>query len=203
MAIKLGITGGIGSGKSLVCHLLEIMGVPIYISDAETKQLMLTDTCIREGLISLLGDEAYVGESLNKPLLASYLFASKEHASCMNAIIHPRVKEDFRRWADVHRHAPIVAIESAILIESGFAGEVDAIVMVYAPEDVRISRAMKRDDASREQIESRIRSQMDDEAKRRGSHYVILNDGKTPLIPQVLSLLELVTSNNVLPLSAE
>lgn len=203
MAIKLGITGGIGSGKSLVCHLLEMMGVPVYISDAEAKQLMLTDETIREGLMSLLGEEAYSGGMLNKALLSSYLFASQENTSRMNAVIHPCVKTDFRKWAGERKNVSVLAIESAILFEAGFSDEVDVIVMVYAPEEVRISRAMKRDNASREQIENRIRRQMDDEEKRRMSHYVILNDGKTPLIPQVLSLLKLVTTNNVLPLPTE
>lgn len=189
MAIKIGITGGIGSGKSMVSRLLEVLGVPVYISDLETKRLMASDLSIRKELSALLGAEVYAGGVLNKPLLASYLFGAPEHAKEINAIVHPRVKEDFRRWAQCRAAFPIVGIESAILVEAGFADEVDAIVMVYAPEEMRISRAVRRDASSRELIEKRVRSQMDDEEKRKYADFVIVNDGETPLIPQVLELI--------------
>lgn len=196
MAIKIGITGGIGSGKSVVSRLLEVMGVPVYISDVETKQLTATDVVIRQELITLLGQEVYAGGTLNKPLLASYLFSTPRHARQVNSIIHPRVKNDFRRWVQLCAACPVVGIESAILIEAGFAGEVDVIVMVYAPEEIRIQRAMKRDASSRELVEKRVRSQMNDEEKRRTADFVIVNDDKTPLIPQVLELIASLSKNN-------
>lgn len=189
MATKIGITGGIGSGKSVVSHLLDVMGVPMYISDIETKKLMQSDEEIRRSLIALLGEEVYVGGSLNKPMLAAYLFASDQHAREINAIVHPRVKADFRRWVQEHDRHPLVGIESAILIEAGFAAEVDKVVMVYAPREVRVARAIERDSSSREQIEQRIRSQMDDEVKREYADFVIVNDGERALIPQVQELL--------------
>ena len=173
----------------MVSRLLEVLGVPVYISDLETKKLMVSDSFIREELSALLGAEVYAGGTLNKPLLASYLFGSPEHAQKINGIVHPRVKEDFRRWTQCRAASSIVGIESAILVEAGFAGEVDAIVMVYAPEEVRISRAVWRDASSRELIEKRIRSQMDDEEKRKYADFVIVNDGEIPLIPQVLELI--------------
>lgn len=193
MTIKIGITGGIGSGKSVVSRLLEIMGVPVYISDSEAKRLTQTDRTIREGLTGLLGEKVYAGGVLNKPLLASYLFGSPEHARQVNDIIHPRVKEDFRIWARRHADSRIVGIESAILIEAGFASEVDKIVLVYAPEEVRIRRAVARDASSREAIQRRIASQMSDEKKREQADFVIVNDGETPLIPQVLQLIASLT----------
>lgn len=193
MTIKIGITGGIGSGKSVVSRLLEIMGVPVYISDSEAKRLTQTDRTIREGLTGLLGEEVYADGVLNKPLLASYLFGSPEHARQVNGIIHPRVKEDFRIWARRHADSRIVGIESAILIEAGFASEVDKIVLVYAPEEVRIRRAVARDASSREAIQRRIASQMSDEKKREQADFVIVNDGETPLIPQVLQLIASLT----------
>lgn len=196
MTVKIGITGGIGSGKSVVSRLLGAMGIPVYISDTETKRLMATDLCIRRELIALLGGEVYAGGALNKPLLASYLFGNPEHARQVNAIIHPHVKEDFRQWTRQHAACSIAGIESAILIEAGFADEVDVVVMVYAPEEVRIRRAMKRDASSREQIEKRIRSQMSDEEKRRQADFVIVNDDETPLIPQVLALITFLSQNN-------
>lgn len=195
MAIRIGITGGIGSGKSVVSHLLEIMGVPVYTSDAESKRLTVNDAFIRRELTALLGEGIYDGDELNKPMLASYIFGNPEHIRTVNGIIHPRVRDDFRQWVVRHAACPIVGMESAILIEAGFAGEVDAVVMVYAPEEVRIARAMLRDAASRELVERRVRSQMSDEEKRKQADFVIVNDGETPLIPQVLDLMTSLSKN--------
>ena len=189
MAIRIGITGGIGSGKSVVSRLLEVMGVPVYISDLETRRLMMSDESIRRGLISLLGEEVYAGGCLNKPLLASYLVGGETQALRVNGIVHPRVKDDFCRWCGERSKHSLVGMESAILLEAGFRREVDLVLMVYAPLEVRIRRAVQRDTSSREQIEQRIRCQMDDEEKRRQADYVIVNDGDSPLIPQVLAFL--------------
>lgn len=202
MTIRIGITGGIGSGKSVVSRLLEVLGIPVYISDGETKRLMCSDWFIRKELTALLGEEVYVGEKLNKPLLASYLFSSPAHAAEINGIVHPRVREDFRRWTRQRAAFPMVGMESAILVEAGFVGEVDAVVMVYAPEEVRIARAIRRDASSREQIERRVRSQMDDEEKRNYADFVIVNDGETPLIPQVLTLIALLSKKYGFPFKA-
>ena len=189
MAIRIGITGGIGSGKSVVSKILSLLDIPIYLSDDEAKRLTATDEAIRRELTDLLGDELYQGGMLNKQMLANFLFASAENAEKINAIIHPQVKQDFRRWCTCHSASQFVAMESAILFESGFDSEVDVVVMVYAPQEVRIQRAMMRDAASRTQIEQRIKRQMDDEAKCSKAHYVLINDDKTALIPQVLQLL--------------
>lgn len=195
MTIKVGITGGIGSGKSVVSHLLEVMGIPVYVSDTESKRLTATDLVIRKELCNLVGEEVFKGDELNKPLLVSYLFSSSDHAQRVNHIIHPRVKEDFRRWTQQNAACDMVGLESAILIESGFADEVDVVVMVYAPLEVRIKRAMQRDNSSREPIMKRIQSQMDDEEKRKQAAHVIINDGETPLMPQVLELISFLSKN--------
>ncbi len=194
--IILGITGGIGSGKSVVCRLLQLMGVPVYSSDDETKRLMVRDEVIRAGLISLLGPEAYQGEALNKPLIAKYLFAYADHAATINALIHPRVKQDFRRWVADHAGHPVVAIESAILVEAGFTDVVDSVVLVTAPLETRIRRAMQRDAASRQQIEQRVERQMADEERSSTAHHIIQNDDFVPLIPQVLALIASLLGNN-------
>ena len=196
MSIKIGVTGGIGSGKSEVSHLLEIMGVPVYISDIETKRLMTTDIRIRQELKALLGEEVYRNSELKKPLLATYLFGDAEHARQVNDIIHPRVKDDFRQWVRRRNDFSILGIESAILIEAGFSGEVDTVVMVYAPEEIRLQRAIERDASTRELVEKRICSQMNDERKRMLADFVIMNDGETPLIPQVLELITSLSQNN-------
>lgn len=196
MAIKIGITGGIGSGKSVVSHLLMLMGIPVYISDIEAKRLMLTNENIQTDLCNLLGEDVYQGGQLNKALLTSYLFADSENAKKVNAIVHPRVRDDFRIWTQAREPINFVGIESAILYEAGFENEVDLVVMVYAPIEVRIERAIRRDAASRKQVEERVHSQMEDEDKIRLADYILINDGKRPLIPQVLGLISSLSQNH-------
>lgn len=195
-AIKIGITGGIGSGKSVVARMLRVMDIPVYDTDAEAKRLMQTDANIRIGLTNLVGEELYAGHALNRELLASYMFGHAERVAQVNAVVHPRVRSDFRRWATERAlSVPVVGIESAILLEAGFRNEVDVVVMVYAPEEVRIVRAMSRDAAACESVVKRIRSQMDDEEKRKLSDYVIVNDGEKALIPQVLTMISSLFKN--------
>ena len=183
MAIKIGITGGIGSGKSVVSRLLEIMGIPVYISDIEAKRITQTDPVIRRGLCDLVGQDVFQGGELNRSLLASYMFGHQEHVRKVNEIIHPQVKEDFRQWAARLKSELLVGMESAILVEAGF-------------KDVRVERAVKRDCSSRELVMKRIEAQMSDEVKRSHADFVIVNDDETPLIPQVLELISLLSKNN-------
>jgi dephospho-CoA kinase len=182
------VTGGIGSGKSYVSALLQAGGIPIYNTDDEAKRLMLSDEGIRRDLIALLGEEVYRDGALNKPLLASYLFADSSNAARINGIVHPRVKEDFLRWVKQHADREIVGMECAILFEAGFEDAVDAVVMVYAPEDIRLERAMKRDSATEAQIRARMKAQISDEEKCRKSDYVIHNDGTLSLENQLSAL---------------
>lgn len=187
--ISIAITGGIGSGKSYVSNLLEQRGIAIYNADNEAKRLMLTDEGIRRDLVDLLGQEVYQEGNLNKPLLASYLFASPEHVAVINSIVHPRVKADFLRWLEEHKLDQIAGFESAILYEAGFEDTVDKVVVVYAPEALRIERAMKRDGATEAQIKARIAAQMDDEEKCRRADHVVYNDGSAPLDVQLDELI--------------
>ncbi len=188
--ISIAITGGIGSGKSYVSNLLEERGIPIYNADNESKRLTVSDEEIRKGLVALVGELVYFDDgTLNKSLLAAYLFASSEHATQVNAIIHPRVKVDFRRWLEEHEDYEIVGLESAILYESGFDDVVDAVVAVYAPESLRLERAMKRDGATEAQIRARMSAQMNEEEKRNKADYVVLNDGSACLQKQLDALI--------------
>ncbi len=190
MAIKIGLTGGIGSGKSVVSHLLETMGIPVYIADGEAKRIASGNNEIKQQLIHLLGEEVFFEGELNKKLLAAYLFSDPEHAKTVNGIIHPKVKEDFKCWVSQNNNFPLVAIESAILIEAGFADEVDVIAMVYAPLELRLERLAQRDYSStKEQIMKRIQSQMGDEEKKAMAHFIIVNDEEKPLIPQIIELM--------------
>ena len=187
--ISIAITGGIGSGKSYISHILQEYGIPIYNTDDEAKRLMVSDEGIRRDLVALLGEEVYVQGTLNKSLLASYLFADAENASRINGIVHPRVKLDFCRWLEQHTDKEIVGMECAILFEAGFDDAVDAVVMVYAPETLRVERAMKRDHATETQIRARIAAQLDDEDKRKRADYVIYTDGSIPLDSQLSTLI--------------
>lgn len=188
--IKIAITGGIGSGKSYVSHLLEDMNIPVYNADNEAKRLTVSDEGIRSELVALLGEEVYKEGALNRPLLASYLFSDPAHAAQINAIIHPRVREDFAAWAERLQGCEMAGMESAILYEASFEDTVDAVVMVYAPVDLRVQRAMYRDGASEEQVRARIAAQMDDDEKCRRADFTVVNDGVRPLLPQLNAVIE-------------
>lgn len=196
MTVRLGITGGIGSGKSVVCELLRLLDIPVYTADAEAKRLMNEDAAIRRQLTALLGEEAYMGDRLNRKAVADFLFKNEANASKINAIVHPAVKRDFERWCAEHVAAPLLGMEAAILFESGFDRLADVSVMVYAPEKVRLKRAMCRDRADEAMILRRIAAQMSDEKKRELCDKCIINDGEQPLIPQVLALISSVLQNN-------
>ena len=190
--IKIGITGGIGSGKTMLSRILEHLGYPVYISDDRAKDLMVTDPHIVSLLKNLLGENAYIDGKLNKECIASFLFASPDNAQLINSIIHPRVRADFEDWCSSYADKKLVGLESAILFEANFGDAVDKTVLVYAPEDVRIRRAMQRDNTSEELIQKRIRAQVSDEWKREQVDYVIHNDNSKALLPQVFQLLDII-----------
>ena len=196
--ISFAITGGIGSGKSYVSSLLEKRSIPIYNTDSEAKRLMVTDEQIRKEMIDLLGKDVYQSDgSINKILLAGYLFADEKNAARVNAIVHPRVKADFYRWKEGLKDVPVVGMECAILFESGFDDTIDRIVMVYAPLSLRLERAMKRDAATKEQVLARISAQMDDDEKCRKADFIVYNDGSRPLNKQLDELLTHLKEGNI------
>lgn len=187
--MKLGITGGIGSGKSYVARLLEDRGVPVYYTDDEAKRLMNTDKGIRKALNRLIGKDAYLpGGELNKAAVAAYLFADSSRRERVNAIVHPVVREDFKRWA-AEKSVPLVAMECAILFESGFDCLVDAVLAVCASEAVRLERAMRRDGATEAQIRGRMAAQWTDEERCARAHYIIRNESGDDMGAEVDALL--------------
>lgn len=189
MQTKLGVTGGIGSGKSVVSHILRSCGIPVYDCDSNSKRLTASDPVIRDRLVSLLGSAIYDGDGrLNKSMLADYLFASDDHVRTVNGIIHPRVRTDIAHWASL-QNSSLVGVESAIFFEARFTDVVDKILMVSAPEDVRIARVVSRDNTTADAVRHRISRQMSDEEKMRLSDFCIVNDGCRPLLPQVLQLM--------------
>lgn len=182
--IILGITGGIGSGKSTISEIFELMGIPVYIADIESKKLTASSPVIRQKLTEEFGEDLYDGPILNKALLASYIFNDKIKLEKANRIIHPEVDKHFCDWAESHRPKPLIAVESAILYESGMNRFTDKVLMVYTPLEERIRRVMERDGSSRQKVMERINSQMPDEEKMKMADYVIHNDETESLIKQ-------------------
>lgn len=189
MAQKLivGITGGIGSGKSVVSRLLNMLGYPVYDSDSKAKRLNDTDEEVKRALTLAFGSDLYENGLLNRPKLASLIFQSDSNRQLVNAIIHPAVKRDFLRWAEA-QNSDIVFLEAAILYESGFDAFMNKVVAVAAPEQVRIQRAMQRDNATEQQIVNRLRAQMSQDVLESKADFVVVNDGIQPLLPQIEAL---------------
>lgn len=190
----LGVTGGIGSGKSVVSHLLRLMGVPVYDCDREAKRLMHESASIREALIGVAGAEVYdASGQLNRAYLASFMFGNPERVSLVNGIVHPVVRADFRAWAQQSGKA-VVAVESAILFEAGMEADVDAVCLVHAPEAIRVQRAILRDGSNEKAVRSRMQSQLSEQEYMERADVIIHNDDAHSLIGQVSSLLGSLTA---------
>lgn len=185
---RLGVTGGIGSGKSTICELLARRGIPVYDSDSRAKMLMNSE--LQQPIRALFGEQAYTESGLNRTYIASCAFGNPELLAHLNAIVHPAVAEDFERWAESFEgQVRFVALESAILYESGFDSRVDAVLCVDAPFDVRIERTVKRDGSCREEVEKRVARQQTDVARQKAD-FVIVTDGKRTLDDLVDELFE-------------
>ena len=170
---KIGVTGGIGSGKSTVCELLRDRGVAVYDSDSRAKQLMAESEALREQLIAAFGAECYNAEGLNRAFLASKVFGNEEALQQLNSIVHPAVRADFQAWAE-QQQSPYVVLESAILFEAGFETEVDATLAVMAPMPMRLERTMARDGVDKQSVMRRMEHQLsDDELHRRASRTIV------------------------------
>lgn len=189
--ILIGITGGIGSGKSVVAQLFALYGIPVYDSDSNAKRLMAQSPEIRESLTAIFGNGIYPGGTLDREALAKIIFADEEARQTVNAIVHPVVCKDFMLWADaLSATRPMVAVESAILYECGLDEYVDLTVAVTAPDDVRIARACRRDGTDAEHIRGRMAAQIDQKRIAEMSDFHITNDGRQMLIPQVERIIE-------------
>lgn len=171
---KVGLTGGIGSGKSKVAEFLRDREVAIYDSDSRAKELMMSNEALREALIAEFGQECYTADGINRAWLAQRVFNNEAELAKLNAIVHPAVMRDFAEWAEA-QEGNYVVLESAILLEAGLESHVDVVVAVMAPKELRLERAMLRDGAKREQIEERMRNQMSDEERTDRAKYAIVN----------------------------
>ena len=182
--IKIGITGGIGSGKSTVTDLLSLYGIPCFIADIESKRIVDSSDVIREQLTSLFGPNIYTCEGLDRKQLASYIFQDTMILNQVNKIIHPVVSNAYLQWVDAQT-SEFTVIESAILFESGFDHLVDITLTISAPLALRTERACKRDKCDVNVIKQRIKNQTTDEEKELLANYIIVNNNKTSLIKQV------------------
>jgi dephospho-CoA kinase len=186
--LKIGITGGIGAGKTIVSNLFKTLGAPVYNADQAARRLMESSTEIITSIKKLFGDNAYLPEGkLNNQYLSSIVFSNKELLEQLNAIVHPATIEDADKWMQ-QQHAPYVIKEAALMYESTAFHYLDAIVLVYAPVSLRILRTTKRDHAKREEVLKRINQQMDENIKMLLADYIIYNDEQQMIIPQVLEL---------------
>ena len=186
----IGVTGGIGSGKSYICRIISSLGFPVYNCDAEAKKLMNTNKHIINLLKQLIGENSYDSEgNLNKPIIAQFLFANEENAHKINSVVHPVVKEDFRSWASA-QNADLIFMESAILFESGFNDVVDNVITITAPPETRIERTIRRDNTTREQVIARMNQQMQDEERVRLSDYIISNNTNDNVEQQIKTIIE-------------
>ena len=171
---KIGITGGIGSGKSRLCHLFAERGVAVYDTDAAAKRLMTEDAALVEAIKARFGAESYVDGALNRPYLAERVFSDEAERQALNGLVHPAVKADFVAWAE-QQAGDYVILESALLFEAGLDAMVDAVVAVLAPEALRIERVRQRDGVSEEQVRSRMAAQLSDEELHRRATVTVVN----------------------------
>jgi dephospho-CoA kinase len=187
----IGITGGIGSGKSIVCKVFAIMGIPIYEADSRAKALMNNDLALKKTIKNLLGESAYTptGE-YNRAWVASQVFNNPALLQKLNAIVHPRVREDADNWIKQNTNFPFLLYEAAIMKAAGDGNYFDKVIVVNAPIDLRISRVQKRDNRSEQEIRDIMARQISDEERLKIADFVIENDEVKPLLEQIISLYE-------------
>ena len=188
MALKIGITGGIGSGKSVICQVFKLLEAPVFEADVWAKKLVNSNDQIKTGLIDWYGPDIYSPNgTIDRKKLAGIIFTDSTQLQKVNYLIHPVVRQEFMSWADKQNH-PYVIHEAAILFESGFYKMMDYTLLVTAPEIERIDRVMKRDGATIEAVKERMNKQWSDEQKRKLASTEIKNDNKTLLIPQLVEI---------------
>lgn len=187
--LTIGITGGIGSGKTTVCSIFELLGIPVYYADDASRKLLVTDPAIKEKVVAAFGsgilDE---DKQISRKKTAALVFGHAENLAKLNAIMHPAVALDFEKWVKAHATYVYIIKEAAILFESGTYQQMDRIITVTAPEKLRVLRVVKRDHVKEEEVRSRMQAQWSDEEKTKRSTYVVVNDEEHLVIPQVLEL---------------
>ncbi|MFM2326431.1 MAG: hypothetical protein RIR31_633 [Bacteroidota bacterium] len=185
--IKVGITGGIGSGKSTVAKVFEVLGIPVYYADDAAKRLMNEDDNLKQKIQALFGEAVYKNGLLDRKQLAAIVFNAPEKLSLLNSVVHPVTIADAEQWM-LHQTTPYAIKEAALIFESGAQQQLDYVIGVYAPAPLRIQRSMQRDGITRDEVIARMNKQIDDNIKMRLCNFVITNDEQELLIPQVIAL---------------
>ena len=187
--ITVGLTGGIGSGKTTICKIFETLGIPIYYSDIRAKELMVENEALITKIKEAFGEAAYLENgSLNRAHIAQIAFSDKSKLAELNSIVHPAVFQDGNDWVKMQKNVPYTLKEAALTFEGGGHKFLDKVITVFAPKEIRIDRVIARDNTSREAVEARINKQMPDEEKVKLADFVIYNDGEQGLIEQVLAI---------------
>ncbi|MBW8051885.1 MAG: dephospho-CoA kinase [Cytophagales bacterium] len=196
--LKIGITGGIGTGKSIVCKIFELLGIPIYDADARAKWLLTHDVELIKQIRQHFGENVYLSvndNQLNKKILSDRIYKNPNQLDLLNSLVHPKVMDDYEKWQKNNIHHPYIIKEAALLYESGSYQYLDKIITVYAPVSLRIERILKRDPHRTESdVKAIMAAQISDEQKVKKADYVIYNDDKKMVIPQVLELHKKFTS---------
>lgn len=189
--LKVGITGGIGSGKTTVCKVFETLGVPVYYADLEAKKIQEEDAEVKGAILKEFGENILnASGSIDRAKLAAIVFNDKDKLQKLNNIVHPAVANHFNNWLTANKTSKYTLQEAAILFESGVYKRVDKIISVIAPVDIRILRTAKRDSISEELVQQRMKNQISDEEKIKRSDFIIYNDEQQLLIPQVIRIHE-------------
>jgi dephospho-CoA kinase len=192
---KVGVTGGIGSGKSLVCKIFRCLNVPVFSADDEAKALLETDSEIRLVLTGFFGKELYLSGKLNKQMLADIIFNDRKNLEIVNNAVHPAVLERFTEWCTCQTKSAYVIMEAAIIFETGTDSFLDKVVNISAPEAIRIERVCKRDSVSKEKVIERINNQFTEKERKKMADINLVNDGKMMLLPQVLEVHKLFSGS--------
>ena len=186
--LRVGITGGIGSGKTTVCSIFERLGVPVYYADSRAKELVNTNSELQNKITNAFGQNSFIEGAYNRAFIASIVFSDKEKLELLNSIIHPFVLNDWEVFCHEHAHCSYVIKEAAIMLETDSKNSIDHIVLVHSPLETRIQRIQKRDKVSEAEIKARIESQMSEDDKMKLSDSVIYNDQEHSLIEQIMAL---------------
>ncbi len=184
---KIGLTGGIGSGKTTVAKIFEALGIPVYYADTQAKRLLNQDYSVKEQIIKEFGN-IYVKNLIDRKRLAEIVFTDSMKLQKLNSIVHPAVKNDFENWCLKQKNYRYIVQEAAILFESGMYKNFDKIITIYTPETIRIQRVCDRDNVERKKVLERIRNQIDDKTRKELSDFVVNNYANNMLIPQILSI---------------
>ncbi|MBX7109176.1 MAG: dephospho-CoA kinase [Chitinophagales bacterium] len=197
--LRIGITGGIGTGKSTVCRIFELLGIPVFYADQEARRLLEEDATVIEAVKNIFGDSIYEDGKLRKKQVADIVFHDTVKLAQLNAISHPAVRLSFESWALQQINAPYVLKEAALIYETGGDALLDAVIAVTAPEALRIDRIVKRDQVPEKDIRARMLHQWPEEDKIRRSAFVISNDEQLPVIPQVLAIHKMLLQRPTIP----